>query len=77
MQLEQGADAHDRGDRRWLHRLLSLFNIAGRFFWASLSDYIGRKVTYYAFFVLGFMLYASAPYAAHPGAWRCSSHCSA
>ena len=47
--------------------LLSLFNIAGRFFWASLSDYLGRKVTYYAFFVLGFVLYASAPYAGHLG----------
>ncbi len=30
--------------------LLSLFNIAGRFFWASLSDRIGRKTTYYCFF---------------------------
>jgi len=47
--------------------LLSLFNIAGRFFWASLSDYLGRKMTYYAFFVLGFVLYASAPYAGHLG----------
>ena len=27
--------------------LLSLFNIGGRFFWASLSDKIGRKNTYY------------------------------
>ena len=26
--------------------LLSIFNIAGRFFWASLSDLMGRKVTY-------------------------------
>jgi MFS family permease len=41
--------------------LLSLFNIGGRFFWASLSDYIGRKNTYYIFFVLGIVLYASAP----------------
>ncbi|HEX4985158.1 MAG TPA: OFA family MFS transporter [Burkholderiales bacterium] len=47
--------------------LLSLFNIAGRFFWASLSDYVGRKVTYYAFFVIGFVLYASAPWAGHAG----------
>ena len=38
--------------------LLSLFNIGGRFFWASLSDYIGRKNTYYTFFVLGIVLYA-------------------
>jgi len=41
--------------------LFSLFNIAGRFFWASLSDYIGRKLTYYTFFTLGFICYASAP----------------
>jgi MFS family permease len=41
--------------------LLSLFNIGGRFFWASLSDYIGRKNTYYTFFLLGIMLYALAP----------------
>jgi len=41
--------------------LLSLFNIGGRFFWASLSDYIGRKNTYYTFFILGIILYASAP----------------
>ncbi len=41
--------------------LLSLFNIGGRFFWASLSDYIGRKATYFVFFVLGCLLYYSAP----------------
>jgi MFS family permease len=41
--------------------LLSLFNIGGRFFWASLSDYIGRKNTYYTFFILGIALYALAP----------------
>jgi len=41
--------------------LLSLFNIGGRFFWASLSDYVGRKNTYYAFFLLGILLYALAP----------------
>jgi len=41
--------------------LLSLFNIGGRFFWASLSDYIGRKNTYYCFFLLGIALYALAP----------------
>jgi MFS family permease len=47
--------------------LLSLFNIAGRFFWASLSDRIGRKMTYYVFFALGIALYASAPTFAHMG----------
>jgi MFS family permease len=41
--------------------LFSLFNIAGRFFWASLSDKVGRKLTYYTFFTLGFICYASAP----------------
>ncbi|MGX4773621.1 OFA family MFS transporter [Bradyrhizobium guangdongense] len=41
--------------------LLSLFNIGGRFFWASLSDYMGRKNTYYTFFILGIVLYALAP----------------
>jgi len=47
--------------------LLSLFNIAGRFFWASLSDRIGRKATYATFFILGIVLYASAPSLAHAG----------
>jgi MFS family permease len=47
--------------------LLSLFNIGGRFFWASLSDYIGRKNTYYTFFLLGIAMYAAAPWAAHSG----------
>jgi hypothetical protein len=40
----------------------SLFNIAGRFFWASLSDKrSGRKLTYFTFFTLGFIGYAAAP----------------
>jgi MFS family permease len=47
--------------------LLSLFNIGGRFAWASLSDYIGRKATYAVFFVLGLVLYASIPTIAHAG----------
>ncbi|MCX7628230.1 MAG: OFA family MFS transporter [Methylophilaceae bacterium] len=47
--------------------LLSLFNIIGRVFWASLSDYIGRKMTYFIFFTLGCLLYASAPTAGHTG----------
>jgi MFS family permease len=44
--------------------LFSLFNIGGRFFWASLSDKLGRKVTYFVFFALGAVLYATAPSAA-------------
>src|SRR5450830_1490846 len=47
--------------------LLSLFNIGGRFFWASFSDYIGRKATYFVFFALGFALYASVPSLGHLG----------
>ncbi len=41
--------------------LLSLFNMAGRFFWSSLSDYIGRRNTYLLFFSLGILLYAAIP----------------
>ncbi|MCE1235135.1 MAG: OFA family MFS transporter [Hyphomicrobiales bacterium] len=48
--------------------LLSLFNIGGRFFWASLSDKIGRKATYFTFFLLGLALYAAVPSAAKAGA---------
>ncbi len=47
--------------------LLSLFNIGGRFFWASMSDKIGRKATYFTFFVLGILLYASVPTLADHG----------
>ncbi len=47
--------------------LLSLFNIGGRFFWASLSDKLGRKLTYFTFFGLGIALYALAPTFAHIG----------
>jgi MFS family permease len=47
--------------------LLSLFNIAGRFFWASLSDKIGRKTTYTLFFLLGGALYLSVPGSAAAG----------
>ena len=47
--------------------LISLFNIGGRFIWASFSDYIGRKATYFTFFTLGFVLYASAPSLGHAG----------
>jgi MFS family permease len=47
--------------------LMSLFNMAGRFFWASTSDYIGRKNTYYTFFILGAALYALVPYTGSAG----------
>ncbi len=41
--------------------LMSLFNMGGRFAWASISDFIGRKNTYFIFFVLGTILYAIVP----------------
>jgi MFS family permease len=41
--------------------LLSLFNMGGRFLWASLSDKIGRKATYACFFTLGPVIYALVP----------------
>jgi MFS family permease len=44
--------------------MISVFNMGGRFFWASTSDYIGRKNTYFIFFGLGALLYASIPFAA-------------
>ncbi len=44
--------------------MISLFNMVGRFFWASTSDYIGRKMTYAIFFGLGILLYLSIPYTA-------------
>jgi MFS family permease len=47
--------------------LLSLFNMAGRFGWSSLSDRVGRKRTYAIFFTLGPLLYIALPYAGHIG----------
>jgi MFS family permease len=47
--------------------LMSLFNMGGRFFWASLSDYLGRRNTYFVFFVLGTALYAAVPYTGQVG----------
>lgn len=44
--------------------MISVFNMSGRFFWASMSDYIGRKNTYHCFFVIGTLLYLSIPFAA-------------
>lgn len=44
--------------------IISLFNIFGRFVWASSSDYLGRKTTYFIFFVLGAALYVLAAFAA-------------
>ncbi|MDH5565546.1 MAG: OFA family MFS transporter [Myxococcales bacterium] len=45
--------------------MISVFNMLGRFFWASISDFIGRRTTYWIFFALGIALYVSIPYCAH------------
>lgn len=42
--------------------ILSIFNMAGRFLWASVSDFIGRKATYFTFFTLGAILYFLLPF---------------
>ena len=47
--------------------LMSLFNMGGRFCWASVSDYIGRRNTYFVFMVLGFVLYCLVPYTGKVG----------
>jgi MFS family permease len=47
--------------------LLSLFNMGGRFVWASVSDYIGRRNTYFVFFGLGILLYSAVPTLGHLG----------
>jgi MFS family permease len=40
---------------------ISIFNLLGRFFWSSVSDYIGRKATYAIYFALGTALYCAVP----------------
>jgi MFS family permease len=45
--------------------MTSVFNMVGRFFWASVSDYLGRKTTYTIFFSAGMVLYLSIPWMAH------------
>src|SRR5579872_2005948 len=47
--------------------LMSLFNMGGRFFWASMSDLLGRKNTYFIFFALGTLLYSTVPFAGSTG----------
>jgi MFS family permease len=44
--------------------MISAFNMVGRFIWASGSDYLGRRNTYWIFFVLGIFLYLSIPFTA-------------
>jgi len=47
--------------------LLSLFNMAGRFLWASTSDYTGRKFIYVVYLLLGAVLYCLIPFSGYTG----------
>ncbi len=49
--------------------LISLFNAGGRLFWASLSDFIGRRNTYTLFFVVQFTLFLLIPRLAAAQNW--------
>jgi MFS family permease len=49
--------------------LISIFNAGGRFFWASCSDFIGRRNTYLVFFVVQFILFLFIPGLAAQGNW--------
>jgi MFS family permease len=49
--------------------LLSIFNLIGRFFWASSSDYIGRRNTYSTFFAVQVVLFLLIPGIAGRGDW--------
>jgi MFS family permease len=50
--------------------IISLFNAGGRFFWASSSDYIGRRNTYTLFFVVQIALFLLIPGIAAAGSWN-------
>lgn len=55
--------------------MIGVFNMAGRFLWASASDRLGRQNTYHCFFVLGTLLYLSLPWFAsqavvQPAVWQ-------
>jgi MFS family permease len=50
--------------------LISIFNAGGRFFWASLSDYIGRRNTYLIFFAAQVQLFLIIPLLAARNDWH-------
>ena len=57
--------------------LISLFNAGGRLFWASVSDWIGRRNTYITFFVVQAVLFVLIPQLiigarGWASSWRCS-----
>jgi MFS family permease len=49
--------------------LISIFNAGGRFFWASCSDFVGRRYTYLVFFTVQFVLFLFIPGLAARGNW--------
>ncbi len=49
--------------------LISIFNAGGRLFWASCSDFIGRRNTYLVFFAVQFVLFLFIPGLAASGNW--------
>jgi MFS family permease len=49
--------------------IISLFNAGGRFLWASLSDFLGRRNTYLMFFALQFALFYLVPGFGAGGQW--------
>jgi MFS family permease len=49
--------------------IISLFNAGGRFFWASMSDYLGRRNTYTLFFAAQVGLFLLIPQLAAAGDW--------
>ena len=49
--------------------LISIFNAGGRFFWASASDYIGRRNTYTVFFVAQLAIFLLIPSLTTSGNW--------
>ena len=55
--------------------MISVFNMTGRFVWASASDRFGRQNVYHCFFILGTLLYLSLPWFAsqavvQPAVWQ-------
>jgi len=49
--------------------LISIFNAGGRLFWASASDYLGRRNTYTIFFVAQLAIFLLIPSLTAAGSW--------
>lgn len=64
IKLDEGLTAKAAAVAAAFVGLISLLNIFGRIAWASSSDKLGRKPTYFVFFVLGILMYLLAAWAA-------------